>query len=178
MIRFLQQPGPVKKIVLGGLLVIVCVMMVITLVPGGLLGDFLNRGSLTTQGVLAKVGDQEITVPLVRQQARLMGQRLLAQMLNVGPEAIVWETELRKTIEFTSDQQFASDLQGFIASQQEKYRGTAAALMAKGLITSAEQEYSLPGLDIHLSDMRGPGYSALPRPSHLPARVWIDNPWH
>ena len=75
MIRFLQQPGPIKKIVLGGLLVIVCVMMVITLVPGGLLGDFLNRGSLTTQGVLAKVGDQEVTVPMVRQQARLMGQQ-------------------------------------------------------------------------------------------------------
>lgn len=105
-------------------------------------------------------------------------RRLLAQILNVGPEAIDWQTELRKTIEFTSDQQFAADLQSFIASQREKYRVTAAALTAKGLITSAEQEYSLPGLDIQLSDMRGPGYSALPRPSHLPARVWIDNPWH
>ncbi|HEX8801506.1 MAG TPA: hypothetical protein VF772_22975, partial [Terriglobales bacterium] len=36
MIRFLQTPGPAKKIVLGALLLIVCVMMVITLVPGGL----------------------------------------------------------------------------------------------------------------------------------------------
>src|SRR5579863_7419191 len=75
MIRFLQQPGPVKKIVLGGLLLIVCVMMVITLVPGGMLGDYFNRGGLTTQGVLAKVGDQEISEQLVRQQARLMGQQ-------------------------------------------------------------------------------------------------------
>ena len=75
MIRFLQQPGPIKKIVLGGLLVIVCVMMVITLVPGGLLGDYIGRGSLTTQGVLAKVGDQEISEQLVRQQARLIGQQ-------------------------------------------------------------------------------------------------------
>jgi peptidyl-prolyl cis-trans isomerase D len=74
MIRFLQQPGPVKKIILGGLLLIVCVMMVITLVPGGLLGDYFH-GGLTTQGVLAKVGEQEITEQQVRQQARLIGQQ-------------------------------------------------------------------------------------------------------
>lgn len=74
MIRFLQQPGPIKKIVLGGLLVVVCVMMVITLVPGGLFGDYFGR-NLTTQGVLAKVGDQEITVPQVSQQARMIGQQ-------------------------------------------------------------------------------------------------------
>ena len=74
MLRFLQKPGPIKKIVLGGILVVICVMMVITLVPGGLFGDYLG-GSLTTQGVLAKVGDQEITVPQVSQQARLIGKQ-------------------------------------------------------------------------------------------------------
>ncbi len=74
MIRFLQKPGPFKKIVLGGILVVVCVMMVITLVPGGLFGDFLG-GSLTTQGVLAKVGDQEIGIQQVAQQARLIGKQ-------------------------------------------------------------------------------------------------------
>ena len=75
MIRFLQKPGPVKKIVLGGILVVVCVMMVITLIPGG---GFLNElfgGSLTTQGVLARVGNQEIGVPEVAQQARLIGKQ-------------------------------------------------------------------------------------------------------
>ena len=74
MIRFLQKPGPVKKFVLGGLLVVVCVMMVITLVPGGLFGDYFS-GSLTTQGVIAKVGDQEIAIQQVSQQARLMGKQ-------------------------------------------------------------------------------------------------------
>jgi peptidyl-prolyl cis-trans isomerase D len=74
MLRFLQKPGPIKKIVLGGILVVICVMMIITLVPGGLFGDYLG-GSLTTQGVLAKVGDQEITVPQVSQQARLIGKQ-------------------------------------------------------------------------------------------------------
>jgi peptidyl-prolyl cis-trans isomerase D len=74
MIRFLQKPGPVKKFILGGLLVVVCVMMVITLVPGGLFGDYFS-GSLTTQGVVAKVGDQEIAIQQVSQQARLIGKQ-------------------------------------------------------------------------------------------------------
>ena len=75
MLRFLQKPGPIKKIVLGGILVIVCVMMVITLIPGG---GFLNEmfgGSLTTQGVLAKIGNQELSAPEVAQQARLIGKQ-------------------------------------------------------------------------------------------------------
>ena len=53
MIRFLQKPGPIKKIVLGGILLVICVMMVITLVPGGLSADYFG-GGLTTQGVMAK----------------------------------------------------------------------------------------------------------------------------
>jgi len=74
MIRFLQKPGPLKKIILGGILLVICVMMVITLVPGGMFGDYLG-GGLTTQGVLAKVGDQEINVTQVAQQARLIGKQ-------------------------------------------------------------------------------------------------------
>jgi peptidyl-prolyl cis-trans isomerase D len=74
MLRFLQKPGPLKKIILGGILVVICVMMVITLVPGGLFGDYLG-GGLTTQGVIAKVGDQEIGIQDVAQQARLIGRQ-------------------------------------------------------------------------------------------------------
>ena len=74
MLRFLQKPGPLKKIILGGILVVICVMMVITLVPGGLFGDYLG-GGLTTQGVIAKVGDQEIGLQEVSQQARLIGRQ-------------------------------------------------------------------------------------------------------
>ncbi len=70
MLKFLQKPGPIKKVVLGGILIVICVMMVITLVPGGLFGDYLG-GGLTTQGVIAKVGDQEIGIQQVTQQARL-----------------------------------------------------------------------------------------------------------
>ena len=58
MIRFLQTPGPLKKILLGGLLLVICVMMVVTLVPGGILGDSMGQDSQT----LAKVGSQQVSV--------------------------------------------------------------------------------------------------------------------
>jgi len=75
MIRFLQKPGPIKKIVLGGLLVIVCVMMVVTLIPGGgFLGELFG-GGLTTQGVLARVGNTDISVQEVAQQARRIAKQ-------------------------------------------------------------------------------------------------------
>jgi len=46
-------------------------MMVITLVP--VVFRRLPRRGLTTQGVIAKVGDQEIGLQDVAQQARLIG---------------------------------------------------------------------------------------------------------
>ena len=56
MIRFLQTPGKTKKIVLGGMLVLICGAMVITLVPGGILGDAFGFGA--PQGdVLVRVGE-------------------------------------------------------------------------------------------------------------------------
>ncbi len=74
MLRFLQTPGPMKKIVLGGLLLVICVMMVITLVPGGLFGDYFG-GGVTTAGVLAKVGSQDISLQEVAHRARLIGRQ-------------------------------------------------------------------------------------------------------
>src|SRR6476660_8684681 len=45
MIRFLQTPGPIKKIVLGGLLTVICAAMAITLIPGGLGSDVIGTGT-------------------------------------------------------------------------------------------------------------------------------------
>ncbi len=74
MLRFLQTPGPMKKIVLGGLLLVICVMMVITLVPGGLFGDYFG-GGVTTAGVLAKVDTEDISLQQVAQRARMIGRQ-------------------------------------------------------------------------------------------------------
>ncbi|HYB76662.1 MAG TPA: peptidylprolyl isomerase, partial [Candidatus Bathyarchaeia archaeon] len=74
MIRFLQRPGPLKKYLLGGLLVIISATMVITLIPGGTLGSAFGFGG-AGQGDFAKVGDREITMQDVRQQAQMAVRR-------------------------------------------------------------------------------------------------------
>jgi peptidyl-prolyl cis-trans isomerase D len=71
MIRFLQTPGPIKKVFLGGLLTIICVFMVITLVPGFGNTDFFGtRGP--GRGILATVAGNDITTLEVQRQARQM----------------------------------------------------------------------------------------------------------
>ena len=75
MIRFLQTPGPIKKIVLGGILLVICVMMVITLIPGGGFLNDLFGGGVTQSGVLARVGNQDVSLQEVSQQARYMGRQ-------------------------------------------------------------------------------------------------------
>ncbi len=70
MIRILQSAGPTLKIILGGLLVLICGSMVITLVPGGF-GNSLGIGG-PGKGVIASIGDEQVTVPEVQREARLM----------------------------------------------------------------------------------------------------------
>src|SRR5690349_17552692 len=78
MIRFLQTPGPLKKIILGGLLLIICAAMVITLVPGGI-GSSLGFGG-PGKGVVATVGDENVTAPDVQRAA----QRIMRQQFPRG----------------------------------------------------------------------------------------------
>jgi peptidyl-prolyl cis-trans isomerase D len=70
MIRFLQTPGPTKKIILGGMLLVICAAMVITLVPGGI-GDSIGLGG-PGQGVVAKVAGEPVTTIEVQREARQM----------------------------------------------------------------------------------------------------------
>ncbi len=74
MIKFLQTPGKTKKIVLGGLLLIICAAMVVTLVPGGMLGEAFGFG-VNTAGVVAKVGPETVTLTEVQQLADRIGRQ-------------------------------------------------------------------------------------------------------
>jgi peptidyl-prolyl cis-trans isomerase D len=74
MIRFLQTEGPIKKIVLSGLLLIICAAMAITLIPG--IG---NNETFTKRGVLASVSGEDITVEQVKEAARNMAQQQAQQ---------------------------------------------------------------------------------------------------
>src|SRR5689334_10551862 len=99
MIRFLQTPGPVKKIILGGLLLLICASMVIAFVPGGLVSSF-GIGGLG-QGVIAQVDSEQVTTEdvnrtlenMIRQQGpqaqaqaalfrQFFSQRAVDQLIN------------------------------------------------------------------------------------------------
>jgi peptidyl-prolyl cis-trans isomerase D len=77
MIRFLQTEGPFKKIVLSGLLLIICAAMVIAFVPGIGSGDITGAPG---KGIIAKVDGQDITADEVREAARGMLQQQGAQL--------------------------------------------------------------------------------------------------
>jgi peptidyl-prolyl cis-trans isomerase D len=82
MIRQLQNAGPTVKIVLGALLVLICASMAITLIPGGI-GSSFGIGA-PPAGVLATIGDQQVTVPEVQREARNM---IRQQFPKGGPQA-------------------------------------------------------------------------------------------
>jgi len=77
MIRFLQTSGQTTKIILGGVLLIICASMVITLIPGGLNSDFF--GGQPGTGIVAKVDGKDITREEVTQTARQMLQQQMPQ---------------------------------------------------------------------------------------------------
>lgn len=70
MIRFLQTPGPIKKYVLGSILVVITISMCWYLVPSGTNSSYNFGGA--KQGVVAQVEGNEISSEDVRQTARQM----------------------------------------------------------------------------------------------------------
>ena len=72
MIRFLQTPGPVKKIVLSAILLIFCGAMVITLIPGGLGASSSLLNGTPSQGVVATVSGEDVTSREVLKTAQIM----------------------------------------------------------------------------------------------------------
>ena len=80
MIKFLQTPTRAKKFVLGGLLVVVAVMMVITLIPG----IFDNLTNTAGRGVYARVGGHDVSDTDVDRQA----QQMARQQRGIPPEFI------------------------------------------------------------------------------------------
>jgi peptidyl-prolyl cis-trans isomerase D len=77
MIRFLQTPGPLKKYVLGGVLLLICVSMVWYLVPSAGNSGYSFGGP--RKGVIAEVDGGDVTAEQVRQTAQQMAQRQAAQ---------------------------------------------------------------------------------------------------
>lgn len=104
MIRFLQTPGPVKKIVLSTILLVFCGAMVITLIPGGL-GTGLSFGGGPGVGVIAKVDGQDVTRIEVERQAKQLlqqqfprGNAMAAQLLPYFASQAVQQLIMQKAV--------------------------------------------------------------------------------
>ncbi len=76
MIRFLQTEGPVKKIVLSGLLLLICGAMAWQLGPGALGND---STSAPGAGIVANVSGEKISVEQVRTTAHDMAEQQAQQ---------------------------------------------------------------------------------------------------
>src|SRR5947209_124887 len=72
MIRFLQTQGPTKKIILSGILLVICGAMVITFIPGGLTSELTGSPG---KGIIAKVDGADLSADEVRTTARQMAQQ-------------------------------------------------------------------------------------------------------
>src|SRR5215467_8502623 len=70
MIKFLQKGGKTQKYFLGGLLLFLAVAMCAYLIPG-----FTDTTGINKRGVVARVGDEEISSTDVAEMARRMGQQ-------------------------------------------------------------------------------------------------------
>jgi peptidyl-prolyl cis-trans isomerase D len=126
MIRFLQTPGKTKKIVLGGLLVVICGAMVVTLVPGGMLGDAFGFSSMD-KNVLAKVGSQEVTINDVNQTAQRIGRQqfrgnvpsfLLPQLRKMAVDRLITQKALMVEAERMGFKVTDQELQNFLQKGQ------------------------------------------------------------
>ena len=75
MIRFLQTPGPIKKFVLGGILVVISLAMLVYLIPSS-----GNQGFGSPNAhIVAQVNGQDITAEEVHQTAQRMLQQQMPQ---------------------------------------------------------------------------------------------------
>ncbi len=80
MIRFLQTPGPIKKFVLGGILIVISLAMLVYLIPSSGNQSFGDPNA----HIIAQVDGQSITADEVHQTAEQMLQQ---QMPQGGPNA-------------------------------------------------------------------------------------------
>jgi peptidyl-prolyl cis-trans isomerase D len=150
MIRFLQTQGRVQRVLLVGFLSIVCIMMVVTLVPGGVLGDFGGRG--VGANSVAKVDGQEVTNLEVEQVARnIMQQRHIPEQFKsyIMPQAVdavvlqkVFLREAKRLGLEATDQDLRYEMQ---------HGGLARALYPDGKFIGADQYRDLIATQFNLS---------------------------
>jgi peptidyl-prolyl cis-trans isomerase D len=151
MIRFLQTKGPIQKILLVGFLAIICIMMVVTLVPGGILNEF----GITHEGLIAKVGSEQITAQDVNQQANQIARsqfprgappQLRPYLVQQAAESLMMQglllNEANRMGFHTTDEELRYELQ---------HGGLASQLFPNGNFVGTDQYKSFVGTNFNLT---------------------------
>jgi peptidyl-prolyl cis-trans isomerase D len=150
MIRFLQTQGRFQRILLVGILSIVCIMMVVYLIPGGILNDLSGRG--VGANSVAKVDGQEVTNQEVDQVARnMMQQRHIPEqfksfILPQAVDAIVLQKVYLREANRLGLQATDDDLR-----YEMQHGGIAQALYPNGTFIGADQYRDLIATQFNLS---------------------------
>ena len=145
MIRFLQKSGQTTKYILGGLLLIICASMVITLIPGGLGGDVF--GNAPGKGIVAKVDGNDISADDVRTTAKQMLQQQMPQGSNANMSMLLPFFSQRAAEQLITRQALLSEAarMGLHVSpeevKEELQHGRYAATFFPGGTFIGEQEY-------------------------------------
>jgi peptidyl-prolyl cis-trans isomerase D len=150
MIRFLQTQGRFQKVLLGGLLTIVCVMMVVTLVPGGILNDLSGRN--VSANSLAKVEGQEIGVPEVDRIARnMMQQRHIPEQFRafILPQAL--DAAVLQTISLAEAKRMGLEATDDDLRYEMQHGGLARVLYPDGNFIGTDQYRDLIASQFNLS---------------------------
>jgi peptidyl-prolyl cis-trans isomerase D len=151
MIRFLQTKGPIQKILLVGFLAIICIMMVVTLVPGGILNEF----GITHEGLIAKVGSEQITAQDVNQQANQIARsqfprgappQLRPYLMQQAAESLMMQglllNEANRMGFHTTDEELRYELQ---------HGGLSAQLFPNGNFVGADQYKAFVSTNFNLT---------------------------
>jgi peptidyl-prolyl cis-trans isomerase D len=152
MIRFLQTPGRFQRALLVGFLTIVCVMMVVTLIPGtsGLLSDFTGHG--VSANAVAKVEGQEITAQEVDQVARnIMQQRHYPAQFKafILPQAV--ESVVMRKIYLLEAKRLGLQATDDDLRYEMQHGGLAQALYPDGKFIGADQYRDMVATQFNLS---------------------------
>lgn len=166
MFQFFRRKDKAVRILLGAILVMVCLMLVVTLIPG------LTNDPVTDELVLARVGQESITGPEITRQLQMMtrGSRLppsllplyAPQVLNqmVTEKAVIYEArrlgldvppdelaaELAQNPQFFPEGKFIGDdeYRGLVETRfnmtvpqfEEKYRDSLVSEKLRRVVTA------------------------------------------
>jgi peptidyl-prolyl cis-trans isomerase D len=150
MIRFLQTPGRFQKALLVGFLSIVCIMMVVTLVPGGIFNDMGGRS--VGANAVAKVDGQEVTTQEVDMVARnMMQQRRIPEQFKqfILPQAV--EAVVMQKVYLHEAKRLGLEATDSDLRYEMQHGGLAQALYPGGTFIGADQYRDLIASQFNLS---------------------------